>query len=376
MKRMHVIRMIVLLAFGLWLGSAAFAQEASDVKPPEAANVIPNTELVKLASIVQIPRGTSRSDAIKLFMEKAPEAIEMGRALEEKYPKAENLHEVQGFMLQMASTLAEQTKDKTWWKTTDAIADRMLKNDPEPDVKAFAVSFQTRRMIEEQDLEGEDLLKAIREYVAKFDGTEAAPQAHIRGIMMAAEHKQREVMDALADELQKNYLTSPGVAAFLKRQLGREISFVGKPFEATLTRLDGTKLNLPDDLKGKVVVIDFWATWCGPCIASLDHMRSFYADYKDKGVEIVGISLDQPKKLDHLKSFVEKENLNWIQSYSGEFWNDPTASKYGIAGIPSVWVLDKQGRIYSEDARGREGEVVDEILAGKTASEKLQAAAK
>ncbi|MBS3821902.1 MAG: TlpA family protein disulfide reductase, partial [Phycisphaerae bacterium] len=298
----------------------------------------------------------------------APEAIKLARQIEATYPDAQNLHEVRGFIVRMAATLAEQTAENQWWQMVDDTANRMLQGDPQPEVRTFARYFQVKKTIATSDLDGEAVDKAINNYVESFKGTPAAAQAMIMGITLAIENQRRDLVEPMADTLEEKFLTRPGVAAFLKQQLKRDISFVGEPFEATLTRLDGTKLNLPEDLEGKVVVIDFWATWCGPCIGSLPHMKEFYAEYKDKGVEIVGISLDRPGKIDHLKEFAKERGLDWIHTYSGEFRHDPTARRYGVSGIPSVWVLDKQGRIYSENAGGREGEVVDEILAGRTAT--------
>ena len=130
-----------------------------------------------------------------------------------------------------------------------------------------------------------------------------------------------------------------------------------------MTKVDGTKLSLPKDLLGKVVVIDFWATWCGPCVREVPHMKKVYAAYKDKGVEFVGISLDRSKE--PLMAFIKDRDLPWIHTYSGDPGGDPTAKKYGIRGIPSIWVVGKDGKIASRNARGNLEETLDEALAAK-----------
>ena len=98
---------------------------------------------------------------------------------------------------------------------------------------------------------------------------------------------------------------------------------IGMPFALEFTdAIKGSPVSI-EGLKGKVVVIDFWASWCGPCVAEMPNMKRLYAEYKDKGVEFIGVSLDQPKErggLDSLKSFVAKNQIEWPQYYQGNFW--------------------------------------------------------
>ena len=103
-------------------------------------------------------------------------------------------------------------------------------------------------------------------------------------------------------------------------------------------------------LKGKVVVIDFWATWCGPCVAEMPKMKELYAKYHDQGVEFIGVSLDQPKEeggLDSLKKFVKENEIAWPQYYQGNFWESEFSKSWGVNAIPCVFIVDADGKLYS-----------------------------
>ena len=122
-------------------------------------------------------------------------------------------------------------------------------------------------------------------------------------------------------------------------------------------KLDGVNLNGEDfdiqSLKGKVVLIDFWATWCPPCVAEVPNMKKLYKKYKDDGFEIVGYSIDDD--LDALKSFTESEKTPWIvisQAMSVEKGKTDYSEVYKIEAIPAMFLLDKDGKVVSTKARG------------------------
>ena len=133
------------------------------------------------------------------------------------------------------------------------------------------------------------------------------------------------------------------------------------------TAADGREVDVAA-LKGKVVLIDFWATWCGPCIAELPNVKKVYADYHAKGFEVIGITLENPglrgketpaeteTKLEAAKKkmldFTVKQEMPWPQYFDGKWWKNDYAVKFGIQSIPAMFLLDKEGRIAATDARG------------------------
>ncbi len=140
---------------------------------------------------------------------------------------------------------------------------------------------------------------------------------------------------------------------------------VGKTFEFDFKDAVTGKRFTDESFRGKILVVDWWATWCVPCIQSLPKMKELSAKYKSKGVEFIGVSLDRPEAeggLKNLLEFVNKNAMSWPQYYLN---GDATfQTRYKVAQIPTVFVVDKSGKIVSIDGY-RTLERTLEEMAGK-----------
>jgi thiol-disulfide isomerase/thioredoxin len=148
---------------------------------------------------------------------------------------------------------------------------------------------------------------------------------------------------ALLQELTKapdQNLAKAATARILKEQL------IGQPVSFRFTATDDSSIDT-SELRGKVVLVDFWASWCPDCIREMPAVRRSYQKYKDKGFAVIGISLD--KDAQALANFVAKKLIPWPQYFDGKGWENDFAIKYGVQEIPEMWLINQRGELVSTD---------------------------
>ncbi len=299
-------------------------------------------------------------DAIKPFrsmpdvLKDGPKKVEL---ISELYKVAPDHEKIPALMAEKWTTQLRMQKTDDVLKDCDEVI-ASTKNDKVKVEAGWSKAIATFR--KSMPAHPEAFLAAVDQFLAIAPKDPRGAQLLMASV---ADAKDKDKQIAAEDRVLKDYPDSPTALSIKGQRRLREA--VGKPFDLEFTEAITDKTISMKDLKGKVVVVDFWATWCGPCIAEMPNMKKLYAEYKDKGVEFIGVSLDQPKEqggLDKLKEFVAKNEIAWPQYYQGKGWESEFSAGWGINSIPCVFVVDPKGNLFSTEARGQLEKMIPELL--------------
>jgi peroxiredoxin len=166
---------------------------------------------------------------------------------------------------------------------------------------------------------------------AKADELKAQLKTEFKDTAFVTRLEKQEAAEAAAKEIQAALVVGNQFPDFNEKDLA------GKPLSVA-------------NYKGKVLMIDFWATWCGPCVGELPHVIATYQKHHAQGFEIIGVSLDQDQT--KLTDFIKAKGMTWQQFFDGQGWGNKLAVKYGVRAIPATFLIDGEGRIIGKDLRG------------------------
>lgn len=203
----------------------------------------------------------------------------------------------------------------------------------------------------------------LMEYVKNFIQTNKHSFASLAAIEQLNPESDMETYRILHDGLNEKYPNSSYVQAFTSRY--KELSKLAIGSEAPdilMNTPSGEALSL-SSLRGKVVLIDFWASWCKPCRMENPNVVKLYNKYKNKGFEILGVSLDREKSA--WEQAIKDDNLTWKHISDLAFWNSTVVKQYNITGVPYTVLVDKEGKIIAKGLRGPQLEQkLEEIFKG------------
>ena len=262
-------------------------------------NVTANKDSLRSTKIT----GSPTHDIFKIFISEMEKLNKDGMALQEKYQNAMSMNNTDVAQKAEIDLKAMIENNKVYTKN-------FVKEHSNSVVSPYITLFQLANQLDGAELDS---------IVSKF----------------APEIGKSEYVIKLKELIQEQKKTAVGVLA---------------P-DFTMNDPEGNPVQL-SSLKGKVVLVDFWASWCGPCRQENPNVVAMYQQFHSKGFEIIGVSLDKTKE-DWVKA-IKDDNLTWIHVSDLQFWQNAAARLYGVNAIPQSFLLDKDGKIIGKGLRGEQ----------------------
>jgi thiol-disulfide isomerase/thioredoxin len=321
-------------------GFAAFSTiQAQETVPAAAAW----SQLIALNAKAheELPVG---ANAVEYYAERNKALHEAAAAFVQKFPN--DVHEPQAMLCKLETTDFPDPSDQrlALLHENDLEAESLEQNRVLP----ADMRYEAERTVLLQWLNNSDLITtsdqaaAIESRIAQLlDENPAEPLTVslqlARADLMLRFDYQKGI--AFLNELKKspdNDLANAASSRLTKAQL------VGKPIDLKFTAVDGSTVDLAA-LRGNVVLIDFWASWCPDCIRGMPIVKTVYQKYRDKGLAVIGISLDKDEQA--MSNYTAKKLIPWPQYFDGKGWANDFAMKFGVHSIPELWLINRRGEV-------------------------------
>ena len=220
------------------------------------------------------------------------------------------------------------------------------------DASAYLLESKIRGFRKAEEKERAEILKNVQQHLTEY-GVRRDEAGIAYGISQALERENPPLAAKAYEEFAKLIKTSEDEEirdlAHLFEGPSRRLQLVGSKMDVFGTTLEGDELDWKD-YRGKVVLVDFWATWCGPCLAELPNLKDAYEKYHDKGFEVIGVNIDNRRFV--VDQYLAKNPLPWKQLHQEDEGN-ALAEHYGVNAIPFIVLVGADGKVISTEARGK-----------------------
>lgn len=271
----------------------------------------------------------------------------------ENHPKATTAQKDQAIQTRLSVLNFMTNRDsETWKKPFEAELTRVIETKPTPKSVITARGLSIAHKHLSSGTPKEDAVKDVEAFVKDFPkdpmGVGLIVQLADRYANSGAEKKALALLKKGAEW----YEGDPAARA-IQDEI-KNLQIIGNPMKIDGPTLTGSPFKL-ESLKGKVVLVDFWATWCGPCVHEMPNVKAAYDKFHKQGFDVVGVSLDNEKK--DLSDFVEENKIPWTQiifdKSSDRGWSNPLSREYGIKGIPATFLIGRDGKVVARNLRGK-----------------------
>jgi len=359
-------------------GEDAPAVEAGQAAPPEsptAAGAEPETDAALYARIVELRNwsptpGASQKDSREQLMQSQLQVIGLVDQLLRDYPDSAHREDAQLAKLQVLAQLARiGTVPAAGLR---AAAESILSERPSERLAADAeyrlieaFNFETRGDTANKKDNSEAVQQRHAAYLEKYPNSPHAAAILLGMVRSAARAGDVERAKEMLSDVSARF---PNAADLndARTEVDRAVAVakreeaIGKPFSLSFTDMNGNSIDTAA-LKGKVVLVPFWASWCGYCRKAIPTVQSLYEKYHDQGLEIVGVSLDGDRK--KLEDYMASESIEWPQYFDGKKWQNDLAQKWGVSSVPAIFLVDKQGNLRSLNCKATMEQDVPKLLA-------------